>query len=157
MTDHCLIEERRTHSIIGAFYGVYRALGFGFIENVYVLAIERELLARKHRVAREVSVPVIYKGYELCTQRLDMIVDDKVIVEIKSTYDLHPIAKRQLYGYLRNTKLEVGLLLHFGRQPVFYRLVSSNSHRSANRRDLEHVHLPTPEQPNGDVVPDPAM
>jgi GxxExxY protein len=157
MRNDWLIEERRTHSIIGAFYDVYRALGFGFLENVYVLALERELLARKHKVAREVSVPILYKGYELCTQRLDMIVDDRIIVETKSIWDLNPIAHRQLYSYLRNTKLEVGLLLHFGRQPAFYRLVSSNSRRSSPRRDLEHVHLPPPERPNGDVTPDATM
>jgi GxxExxY protein len=74
MKDDWLMEERRTHSIIGAFYDVYKALGVGFLENVYVLALERELLARKHRVAREVSVPVLYKGEELCRQRLDMVV-----------------------------------------------------------------------------------
>jgi GxxExxY protein len=127
MKNDSLMEERRTHSIIGAFYDVYKALGVGFLENVYVLALERELLARKHRVAREVSVPVFYKGEELCRQRLDMVVDGKVIVETKSTSDLHPIAHRQLYSYLRNTKFEVGLLFHFGREPTFYRLVCSNS------------------------------
>ena len=138
MRDDWLIEERRTHSIIGAFYDVYRALGVGFLENVYVLALERELLARKHRVAREVSVPVLYKGEELCTQRLDMVVDGKVIVETKSTSNLHPIAHRQLYSYLRNTHFEVGLLFHFGREPTFYRLVSSNSRPSGRLSDLPH-------------------
>jgi GxxExxY protein len=127
MATDWLIEERLTHSIIGAFYEVYKALGFGFLEHVYVLALERELLARNHRVAREVSVPVSYKGEELCTQRLDMVVDDRVIVETKSTHDLNPTAHRQLYGYLRATPLEVGLLFHFGREPKFYRLVCSNT------------------------------
>jgi GxxExxY protein len=127
MKESWLIEERRTHSIIGAFYHVYNALGFGFLENVYVLALERELRARDHRVAREVSVPIFYKGEELCTQRLDMIVDDKVIVEIKSGQGLSSIAHRQLYSYLRGTCIEVGLLLHFGSQPKFYRLVYSNT------------------------------
>jgi len=155
--DDWLIEERRTHSIIGAFYDVYRVLGFGFLENVYVLALERELLARKHDVGREVSVPIIYKGEELCTQRFDMIVDDKVIVEVKSSHDLPSVAHRQLYSYLRNTCLEVGLLFHFGQQPKFYRLVSSNTNRSAPRRELEQIYLPPPERANGDVAPDPSV
>jgi GxxExxY protein len=150
-----LIEEELTHSIIGAFYDVYNAFGFGFLEHVYLLALERELIARKHRVAREVSVVVTYKGDELCTQRLDMVVDDKVNVEIKSTQDLHPAANRQLYSYLRGTNLEVGLLFHFGRRPGFYRLVCCNR-RSAPDRDLEHVHRLPPEHPNGDVAPDPS-
>jgi GxxExxY protein len=156
VTRDALIEERLTRSIIGAFYSVYRTLGFGFLEHVYIMALERELRARGHRVAREMSVDVMYKGEELCTQRLDMVVDDRVVVEIKSTYELHPAAQRQLYKYLRATKLEVGLLFHFGREPEFYRLMCRNPTRSA-ARDLEHIDLPPPERPNGDVAPDPSM
>jgi GxxExxY protein len=124
-----LIEEQLTRSIIGAFYSVYRALGFGFLEHVYVMALERELRDREHRVAREASVRVTYKGEELCTQRIDMIVDEKVVVETKSAYELHPAAQRQLYNYLRATNIEVGLLLHFGREPEFYRLFCRNTQR----------------------------
>jgi GxxExxY protein len=123
---HELIEERLTESIIGAFYRVYRSLGFGFLEHVYVLALERELRSRGHRVAREVSVDIMYNGEELCTQRLDMVVDDRVVVETKSTYELHPAAQRQLFNYLRASRLEVGLLFHFGREPEFYRLMYRN-------------------------------
>ena len=121
-----LIEERLTHSVIGAFFDVYNTLGFGFLEHVYVMALERELLERGHRVAREVYVPVFYKGALLATQRIDMIVDDRLVVETKSTRALHKDATRQLYNYLRATKLEVGLLLHFGPEAKFYRLISRN-------------------------------
>lgn len=62
----------------------------------------------------------------LTTQRIDMIVDEKVVVEIKSTPVLPPTAQRQLLNYLRATKLEVALLLHFGPDARFYRLVQSN-------------------------------
>jgi GxxExxY protein len=157
VTQDALIEETLTRSIIGAFYSVYRTLGFGFLEHVYVMALERELRWRGHRVAREVSVNVMYKGEELCTQRLDMIVDEKVVVESKSTYELHPAAQRQLYNYLRATKLEVGLLFHFGREPQFYRLMYRNPTRSATRRDVEHVHLLPPERPHRDVAADPPV
>jgi hypothetical protein len=85
-----------------------------------------------------------------------MIVDEKVVVETKSTYDLHPAAQRQLYNYLRATSLEVGLLFHFGREPQFYRLVYRNTLGSASR-DLEHVDLSPPKHPNGDVAPDPTV
>src|SRR5688572_28944668 len=118
-----LVEERLTHSIIGAFYDVYNALGFGFLELVYLSALERELRARGHAVGREVYVPVLYKGDEVARQRIDMVVDQRVVVEAKSTQDLHKSAKRQVYNYLRATRLEVGLLLHFGPEPSFYRLV----------------------------------
>ena len=122
-----LIEEALTHSVIGAFFEVYNTLGFGFLEHVYTMALERELLARGHRVAREVGVYVMYKGEELATQRLDMIVDDKLVVESKSTYVLHKAAARQVYNYLRATRLELGLLLHFGPEPSFYRLMCANT------------------------------
>jgi len=62
-----LIEERLTYSVIGAFFDVYNTLGFGFLEHLYVMALERELLARGHRVAREVGVSISYKGEELGT------------------------------------------------------------------------------------------
>jgi len=121
-----LIEGLLTQSVIGAFYEVYNTLGFGFLEHIYVLAMERELRNRGHRVAREVGVRVTYKGEYLGTQRIDMIVDDKLIVEIKSTYQLHGFSIRQIYSYLRGTNLEVGLILHFGPEPKFYRQILTN-------------------------------
>jgi GxxExxY protein len=123
MRRHNLIEERLTHSAIGAFFDVYNTLGYGFLELVYVMALERELVARGHQVSREVWIPVLYKGHELCKQRLDMVVDEKLIIETKSTADLKKAATRQLYNYLRATNLGVGLLFHFGPEPKFYRLV----------------------------------
>jgi GxxExxY protein len=121
-----LIERELTGSVIGAFFDVYNTLGFGFLEHIYVMALERELLARGHQVAREVSVHVAYKGQVLGVQRVDMIVDDKLVVETKSTLELAKPAQRQVFNYLRATKLEVGLLLHFGPEPRFYRLFCSN-------------------------------
>ena len=126
MTSHSLIERELTGSVIGAFFEVYNALGYGFLEHLYMSALEREMLVRGHRVAREALVRVMYKGAELGTQRLDMLVDEKLVVEAKSTYKLSDAAPRQLYNYLRATNLEVGLLLHFGPRPRFYRLICPN-------------------------------
>lgn len=122
-----LIEETLTRSVIGAFFEVYNNLGFGFLEHLYVMALERELLARGHRVAREVWVRVTYKGEELGIQRVDMIVDEKVVVETKASPNLHESATRQLYNYLRATNLEVGLLLHFGTKASFRREICPNT------------------------------
>lgn len=152
MTRRILVEQELTHSIIGAFYEAYRTLGFGFLEQVYSLALERELVARGHRIARELGVQVMYKGEHLCTQRVDMVVDEKVIVEIKSTYQLHPSADRQLYSYLRASNLEVGLLLHFGRQASFYRLFCPNGRRqSPLPRQLEDPELQPADRPHRHV------
>lgn len=125
-----LLEERLTHSVIGAFFDVYNTLGFGFLEHIYVMALERELLARNHRVAREVAVQVSYKGQWLGQQRLDMIVDEKLVVETKSTHELNKSANRQVYNYLRSTNLEIGLLLHFGPQPRVQRVICRNQKRN---------------------------
>jgi GxxExxY protein len=117
-----LIEEDLTASVIAAFFDAYNTLGYGFLEHVYERALEKELRERGHRVAREVAVPIFYRGWIIAEHRLDMIVDEKLVVEIKSTQDLHQAAARQVYNYLRATNLEVGLLLHFGPKAKFYRL-----------------------------------
>jgi GxxExxY protein len=88
------------------------------------LALERELLGRGHRVGREVSVNIVYKGLSLTSQRLDFVVDEKLVVEARSTQALPAFAARQLHNYLRATNLAVGLLLHFGPEPKFHRLIS---------------------------------
>ena len=128
-----LIENELTHSVIGAYYDVYNTLGYGFLEGIYSAALERELIARRHAVSREHAVRVTYKGEEIGFQRVDMIVDEKLVIEIKSTAVLAHAAERQLMNYLRGTNLEVGLLLHFGPKPAFYRVVSKN--RLAYPRD----------------------
>jgi GxxExxY protein len=124
-----LIHERLTHSVIGAFFEVYNTLGFGFLEQIYLGALATELLQRGYHVDREVRVQVQYKGTEIGWHRLDMIVDDALIVEVKSTTELHPTAGRQLQNYLCATRLDVGLLLHFGARPRFYRLFAGRSSR----------------------------
>ena len=121
MKRHRLIHESLTRSVIGAFFEVYNTLGFGFLEHIYILALERELRSRGHQVRREAGVCVMYKGEELTYQRLDMIVDDVLVVEVKWTAELHKGANRQVYNYLRATNLEVGLLLHFGPEAKVYR------------------------------------
>jgi len=89
-------------------------LGFGFLEHIYKRALELELTARGHRVRREVFVQVRYKGDDIGWQRLDFVVDDILVIEVKSTRMLEPNATRQLFNYLKATNLRAGLLLHFG-------------------------------------------
>jgi GxxExxY protein len=133
-----LFEPELTHSVIGAFYEVYNTLGFGFLEQIYVKAMERELRARGHQVGREVAVRIMYKSEELGIQRLDMIVDEKLVVEIKSTPTLHKDAGRQVYNYLRASNLEVGLLLHFGREARFSVQVCPQQQRSTKNGQLQN-------------------
>lgn len=121
-----LLEEALTHSVIAAFYDLHRSLGFGFREHLYALAFERDLIAKGHEVSREVSVMVYHRGEPLAAQSLDMIVDEKLVLEIKATERLHVGAEAQLFSYLCATKLELGLVLHFGREAKFHRVICEN-------------------------------
>ena len=78
---------------------------------------------------------VYYRGAPLTWQTLDMIVDERLIVENKSTEILHPSATLQLFSYLSATKLEVGLLLHFGREPKSYRVICENRLKRYQRNE----------------------
>jgi len=121
-----LLSPELTEAVIGSFYDVHRQLGFGFREYIYDLALERDLVAKGHRVEREVSVMVFFRGEPLARQTLDMIIDQKLVIEIKSTEFLRPNATSQLFSYLHATNLELGLLLHFGREPKFYSVLYEN-------------------------------
>ena len=122
MAETDLGHHRVTREIISVFFEVYNKLGFGYLESIYSRGLERKLRARGFEVAREYGVQVLLDGEEVGFHRLDLVVDRSVVVEIKSTPRLHPVARRQLYNYLRATSLEVGLLLHFGPEPKFQRV-----------------------------------
>lgn len=126
MREREILQEELTRSILGGFFDVYNGLGYGYLEHIYLAALEMELRERGHRVARELGVRVMYKGGEIGFQRLDMVIDETVVIEAKSTVKLHENATRQLFNYLRATSLEIGLLLHFGREPRFFRVVCEN-------------------------------
>jgi len=118
-----LLESELSRSIIGAFYTVYNYFGYGLAESVYTGGLEYELTRRGHSVDREVSVQVRYEDRVVAWQRLDMVVDGKVIIEIKATERLPPYASRQIFNYLRATRYQIGLVLHFGPEPKVYRFV----------------------------------
>jgi GxxExxY protein len=113
--------EQLFYSVIGAFFEVYNTLGHGLFEYLHMKALELELRHRGHVVRREVLIPVRYKGHELGDQRLDMLVDETLVVEGKSTEVLPRTVARQVHNYLRATQLRHGLLLHFGPEARFYR------------------------------------
>jgi GxxExxY protein len=102
---------------------VYSLLGFGFLESIYASALEIELRARGHTVGREAPVKIFYKNRLVGIHRMDMIVDEVLIIEIKSTTTLPATARRQLLNYLRGAGFRVGLVLHFGPKPAVYREV----------------------------------
>ena len=120
-----LIEAELTGSIIAGFYKVYNTLGTGFSEHVYSAPLARELMLRGHGVRREHLVAVYYEGEIVTYQRVDMLVDDKAVVENKVTDHRAAEAEAQAYNYLKCTQLQVGLVLFFTFRPRFRRVVHS--------------------------------
>ena len=103
-----------TGEIIGAAIEVHRELGPGLLESAYHFCMCRELVLRGISFATEVALPVDYKGVHLdCGYRMDLVVDDKVAVELKSVEKVIPIHEAQLLTYLRLSHVRVGLLINF--------------------------------------------
>lgn len=113
--------------IIGAAYDVFNELGFGFLESVYENALEQVLIGNGHSVSRQSAIPVYFRGEKIGDYRADLIVDRKVIIELKAIQNLHPAHEAQLINYLRTTTVEVGLLFNFGEKLEIKRKVFSNS------------------------------
>ena len=107
-------ENRISYDIRGAAFDVYNNLGPGLLESVYEAAMTYELKKSGHKIKRQVGLPVKYKTEELeLGFRLDLLVDRKVIIEIKSVDALAPVHYKQLLTYLRLTDLKLGLLINF--------------------------------------------
>jgi GxxExxY protein len=117
------LEPELVHSIVGGFFNVYNYFGYGLSERVYCGALAHELRERGHNVIRELLIDIRYRGRHVAAQRLDMVIDDRVIVENKATERLCPADRMQIISYLRATKFEVGLLLHFGPSANFERYI----------------------------------
>ena len=118
-----LLLEGVTREVIGAFYSVYNALRFGFLESVYIRALEVELRERGLFVIREAALAVNYKGHEVGFYRSDLVVAGQVLLEVKASRLLDPEVNAQVINYLRCTGLKLGLVLHFGPVARFHRVV----------------------------------
>lgn len=106
--------NRITEDIIGAAIEVHREIGPGLLESAYEACLAFELSERKRKVSRQVPLPLVYKEVKLdCGYRLDLLVDDLVIVELKSVDVLNDVHKAQLLSYLKISGLNVGLLVNF--------------------------------------------
>ncbi len=103
-----------TYRIIGCIYEVYNQLGPGLLESIYEKAMIKELRMNGFEVRNQVEVPVYYKGELICSDlRLDLIVDNKIILELKSVIDFRPVFEKQLYTYLRLMNCELGYVVNF--------------------------------------------
>ena len=103
-----------TYQIRGAIYEVYKALGPGLLESVYEEALVFELQQRGLKVEQQKHVPIIYKGNTLRTDlRLDLLVEDQVVVELKSVAEMKDVFYKQLLTYLRLSDKRLGLMVNF--------------------------------------------
>ena len=114
-----MTENELTYEIRGAIFDVYNTLGPGLLESVYEEALCFELEKRGLSVERQKQVPINYKGNVLKTElRLDLLVEDKVIVELKSVDEMKKVFAKQLLTYLRLMDKKVGLLVNFNTEDI---------------------------------------
>ena len=103
-----------TEAIIGAAMTVHRELGPGMLESAYEACLAYELIQQGHAVQRQMELPLKYRDITLeCGYRLDLLVDDSVVVEVKAAQALHPLHEAQLLSYLKMSGRKVGLLINF--------------------------------------------
>jgi GxxExxY protein len=124
-----MLHEEITGTIIQAFYKVNNTLGYGFLEKVYENALKIELRKLGLNAEQQKNIRVFYDGYEVGDYFADIIVNDVVIVELKAAESLCEEHESQLINYLKATKLEVGLLLNFGRKAEFKRKIFTNDRK----------------------------
>lgn len=114
-----MTDNEITYEIRGAVYDVYKELGPGLLESVYEEALCFELEKRGLTVERQVQVPIKYKGIILKTElRLDLLVENQVIIELKSVEELKKVFYKQLLTYLRLMNKRVGLLVNFNTEDI---------------------------------------
>ncbi len=115
-----------TERIIEIFYRVYNKLGYGFLEKVYENAMMKEFKREDIPAVSQSAIKVVYEEEIIGEYFADILVDNKVIVEIKAAKKLAIENEAQLLNYLKATEIEVGLLLNFGPKPDFKRKVFDN-------------------------------
>ena len=134
MVNETYLHSSVTEQIIKAFYKVYNTLGYGFLEKVYENAMLIELRKMGLNAEKQVAIKVYYEGELVGEYKADIIVVEKVIVELKAAESLCEQDDAQLINYLKATEIEVGLLLNFGVKPQMRRKIFTNNKKPSLRR-----------------------
>ncbi len=116
--DSKVLYPELSYQIMNIMYEVHNQLGPGFTEDIYEKAVVYELKNCQIPFEAQRTIDVIYKGQNLGTYRLDLIVDNKIILELKAVSDLNDVYKHQLLSYLKATNLRLGILINFGTAKV---------------------------------------
>lgn len=125
------LHQELTSKIISCFYKVYNTLGFGFLEKVYENALLIELTKSGLFVERQKPIKVYYEDKLVGEYFADIIVENKIILELKAVESLIEEHELQLINYLKATDIELGLLLNFGKKPEIRRKIFSNNQRKS--------------------------
>jgi GxxExxY protein len=128
--------QELTGKIIECAYKVHKTLGFGFLENVYQNALLIELNKNGLKATKEFPIKVAYDGQTVGDYWADILVEDKVILELKSVKEIHPAHEAQLTNYLKATCTEVGLLINFGESVEIKRKVFSSTPADVSPQEI---------------------
>lgn len=124
-----LLHRGITEAILKVYFDVYNELGSGFLEKVYQNAMYFELKDKGFKVEAQKQIKVYFKKQLVGEYFSDLLVEDKVIVELKATKMLMNVHMAQIMNYLKATEIEVGLLLNFGEEPEFKRVIYTNDRK----------------------------
>ena len=124
-----LLHKSITEVILKVYYEVYNELGYGFLEKVYQNAMYFELKSLGYKVEAQKQIKVYFKQQLVGEYYSDLLVEDKVIVELKACELLMNVHVAQIMNYLKATEVEVGLLLNFGGEPEFKRIIYTNDRK----------------------------
>jgi len=124
-----MLHANLTEKIIKAFFKVNNTLGYGFLEKVYENAMAIELIKMGCNVRQQQNIKVYYETEEVGDYYADLLIDDLVIIELKAAESLCEENEAQLINYLKATKMEIGLLLNFGKKAEFKRKIFTNDRK----------------------------
>jgi GxxExxY protein len=118
-----IIYRDLSYQIMGAIFEVHKELGPGFLESVYHKALIEEFSGREMKVETQKTIDLVYKDKKIGTHRLDLVVDDKVVVELKTVERFSIHHKAQLTSYLKASSYKLGILVNFSKSKVEYQRV----------------------------------
>lgn len=118
-----MLHRKLTGRIIKAFYEVYNELGTGFLESVYENAFYLVLGENGMTVEKQMPITVYFRDKIVGNYKADLVVEDKVLIELKAIRTILPEHEAQIINYLKATKLDIGLLMNFGNKPEFKRFI----------------------------------
>ena len=137
-TDSSYKHSELTEIIIGVFYDVYNELGYGFLESVYRRALKLSLEAKGLKVEAEVPVQVFFRSTSVGDFRTDLVVNQLILLELKTAETIVIAHEAQLLNYLRATALELGLILNFGPKAQIRRLLFDNGRKQVRSHRRSH-------------------